>query len=135
MSLIFFPESEALVSDSNERECELSRSARSNHSRAPFSPSIGQAFPAMAILPPANLSKAKPISSAEDSPVRISVSPAKAPDLPAPVLDSTGCWFEPFAWYDRASRSWKTWQHCLLGDWEPFSETWPRSGMTRNGIA
>ncbi len=34
-----------------------------------------------------------------------------------------------------ASRSWKTWQHCLLGGWEEFSETWPRSGRMRNGIA
>ena len=40
-----------------------------------------------------------------------------------------------FARYDRASLSWKTSQACFLSGWGRFSETWPRSGMTRNGIA
>jgi len=32
---------------------------------------------------------------------------------------------------------WRTWQRSLIDPtgWEPFSEAWPRSGMTRNGIA
>jgi DNA (cytosine-5)-methyltransferase 1 len=30
---------------------------------------------------------------------------------------------------------WRTWQRCLVEGWEQFSGTWPRSGMTRNGIA
>ena len=58
-----------------------------------------------------------------------------APDLPAPVRDSFGHSCEPFAWFDQKSRSWKTWQRCLVEGWETFSDTWPRSGMTRNGIA
>jgi hypothetical protein len=37
--------------------------------------------------------------------------------------------------YDPASSSWKTSQHCFLEGWEPFSETWPRSGMMRSGKA
>ena len=40
-----------------------------------------------------------------------------------------------FARYDPATRSWKTFQDCLDGASVTFSETWPSSGMTRNGIA
>ena len=40
-----------------------------------------------------------------------------------------------FAWYDRASSLWRTYQHCLEGGLAEFSETWPRAGMTRDGIA
>jgi hypothetical protein len=76
-----------------------------------------------------------PTSSARASPARTSPLPGQAPDLPEPVRDSGGKWFEPFAWFDRDTRSWRTWQRCLVGEWEPFSGTWPRSGMTRNGIA
>jgi len=37
--------------------------------------------------------------------------------------------------YDPASSSWKTSQRCLIEGWTVFSETWPRSGMMRSGIA
>lgn len=38
------------------------------------------------------------------------------------------------AWFDPASHSWKTSPACdLLGDWMPFSRTWPRSGSLSNG--
>lgn len=40
-----------------------------------------------------------------------------------------------FATYSRDSSTWKTVQCSLFGDSEPYSETWPRSGMTRNGYA
>jgi hypothetical protein len=76
-----------------------------------------------------------PTSSAPDFRARILALRGQAPDLPEPVRDCGGKWFEPFAWFDLASRSWKTWQRCLVEGWEPFSETWPRSGMMRNGIA
>ena len=77
----------------------------------------------------------EPMSSAEDSPAKTSASQAEAPALPASVPLSGGGYAEPFAWYDRATRSWRTWQRCLDGEWELWRETWPRSGMTRNGIA
>jgi hypothetical protein len=35
------------------------------------------------------------------------------------------------AWLDRNTCSWKTSQQSFLTDWEPFSETWPRWGMTQ----
>lgn len=57
------------------------------------------------------------------------------PDLPESVQGFGGWSAEPFAWYDHGSRCWRTWQRCLIEEWAPFSEVWPRSGMTRNGIA
>lgn len=79
--------------------------------------------------------KVKPTLSVAGSLAKMSVWQDKAPDLPASVRDYTGILFEPFAWYDRDSLSWKTWQRCLDGEWELYSETWPRSGTMRNGIA
>jgi len=63
------------------------------------------------------------------------LSPESAPALPDSVQDSTGNWCEPFAWYDRATQSWRTWQRCLVTEWELFSGTWPRAGLILNGIA
>ena len=37
--------------------------------------------------------------------------------------------------FDPATSSWRTFQLCLDGDLDEFSEIWPRSGMTRSGIA
>lgn len=51
------------------------------------------------------------------------------------AADSTAKFCESLAWYDRNSCSWKTSQRSLVTDWEPYSETWPRSGMTRSGVA
>jgi hypothetical protein len=42
---------------------------------------------------------------------------------------------ESLAWFDQDSCSWKTYQQSFLEGWEPYSETWPRSGMTRGGVA
>ncbi len=42
-------------------------------------------------------------------------------------------WRGSFTKYDQDSRSWKTHQCSLLGDLEPFLETWPRWGLMRDG--
>lgn len=43
---------------------------------------------------------------------------------------------QSFAQFDRKTSSWRTSQICLLTNTsEPFSENWPRSGMTVDGIA
>ena len=42
---------------------------------------------------------------------------------------------ESFAYYDRNMSSWKTCQQSFLTDLESFSETWPRQGITVNGVA
>lgn len=60
---------------------------------------------------------------------------ASGPGSPELVLGSGAKLFEPFAWFDRDTQSWRTWQRCLDGEWELFSGIWPRSGMMRNGIA
>ncbi len=74
-------------------------------------------------------------SSAAASPARTFRLLATAPALPDHVRDSSGLYYEPFAWFDQNTRSWKTWQRCFIEGWTPFSGSWPRSGMTRNGIA
>ncbi len=52
------------------------------------------------------------------------------------IPDTSGlCSLNAFAWYDRATRCWRTCQGTLVSDLDMFSETWPRSGMTRNGTA
>ena len=57
----------------------------------------------------------------------------KASEAPDPDFSLTGC--VPFAWYDRKSCSWRTWQRCFIEGWARYAENWPRAGMTRNGIA
>ena len=42
---------------------------------------------------------------------------------------------ESFAYYDRNTPPWKTCQQSFLTDLESFSETWPRQGITVNGVA
>jgi hypothetical protein len=42
-------------------------------------------------------------------------------------------WHGSFTKYSQDSRSWKTHQCSLLGDLEPFLETWPRWGLMRDG--
>jgi len=129
----------ASASGSNEPECEPSRSVRLIPAGAESSPTTGHSSILMKILPSAALSEAKPMSSAVASPARMSAMPTlsgeSAPELPANVQDSTGTSLEPFAWYDRDTRSWRTWQRCLVEGWGRFSGTWPRSAMTRSGIA
>lgn len=76
-----------------------------------------------------------PSSLRPDSPARTYPTQAEAPDLPASVPDSGGKHAVPFAWYDHSTRCWRTWQRCLEEGWAMCRETWPRAGMTRNGIA
>lgn len=43
-------------------------------------------------------------------------------------------WLESLAKYDRSTHSWKTVPCSLFGDSVPFSPTWPRWGMMRDGV-
>jgi hypothetical protein len=75
----------------------------------------------------------KSMSSAVDSPVRTSAAPGKVQallDLEAAYGER---WHASLAKFNPDSSSWKTHQCSLLGDWEPFSETWPKWGMMQNG--
>lgn len=69
----------------------------------------------------------------EASLARTSVPQVEGPGLMGSVRGSGAKWRESLAKYDPDSRSWKTRQCSLLGDLEPFSGTWPRWGMMRNG--
>jgi hypothetical protein len=72
-------------------------------------------------------------SSAAASHARTSASPVREPDSlergPVFGMSSLGS----LASYDPATSLWRTSQLSLLEEWEPFSETFPRSGMTRSG--
>ena len=52
---------------------------------------------------------------------------------PDQVFTAKSC--ASLAWYDQSSCSWRTYQQSFLTDWEPYSETWPRWGMTQDGVA
>ena len=54
----------------------------------------------------------------------------------ASTESAQGCgekWRASFTKYDPSMRLWKTHQCSLLGDLEPFSETWPQWGLMRGG--
>jgi hypothetical protein len=123
-----------LASDSKEPGCEPSRSARSSHSVRPFLESTGQTFQSSPMFESSStrgwwtwLQRAFPAKTFH--------SLVKVPDLPECVRDSSGALYEPLAWWDGQDCCWRTWQRCLVEGWARFSEPWPRSGMTRNGIA
>jgi hypothetical protein len=73
--------------------------------------------------------------SAAASPARTSVSPERAQALRASARDYGRNTPELLAKYDPYTSSWRTSQLCLDGDYQQFSETWPRSGTMRNGTA
>lgn len=78
------------------------------------------------------------ILSAADSPVRTSVTPGSGSgSSEGNALDSGSSLPESFASYDPVSSSWRTSQHSLFPTegLTLYSETWPRSGMMRSGIA
>jgi len=74
-------------------------------------------------------------SYVEDSPAKISAPPAKARVLGGNAADCGESTPVLLAKYDPDTLSWRTSQHCFIEGLEKFSEIWPRSGMTRNGIA
>jgi hypothetical protein len=64
---------------------------------------------------------------------RISAPPDPERGSAAPGPACGAKWRESFAKYDPDTCLWRTRQFLLLGDLEPFSGTWPRRGMMRNG--
>ena len=66
-------------------------------------------------------------------PARTSALPEPEPESTAQEADSGEKWPGSLAKYDRATCSWKTAQRSLLGDLEPCSVTWPRSGLMLDG--
>lgn len=68
-------------------------------------------------------------SLASPFPVRVSASRRTTRAGSGPL------WRRSFADYDPAMRSWRMFQGSLFAEWEMYSGTWPRAGMTRSGIA
>jgi hypothetical protein len=75
------------------------------------------------------------MSSAAASPAKTSALLGAEPVLPESAAGFGVKWLASLAWLDRNTSSWKTWQRCLVEGWATFSETWPRSGLMRNGTA
>jgi len=74
------------------------------------------------------------IASLADSPVRTSPSPVAVRELSKETEAGFGSNLPvSFARFDPGSSSWKTSAQSLFEDSTLFSETWPRSGMMRNG--
>ena len=67
-------------------------------------------------------------------PVRESVSQVKVLGLKTSEADCGLSNAGSLVKYDHISHGWKTAQLSLLGDSEPFSETWPRWGTMRSGV-
>ena len=72
-------------------------------------------------------------SCAVDSLARILAAPERVQESQENEAGYGRKWHGSFAKFDLNSCLWKTHQLSLLGDWEPFSETWPRWGMMRTG--
>jgi len=74
-------------------------------------------------------------SYAEAFRARTSAQPERVSELTANARGYGASTPELLARFDPATSSWRTSQTCLFEVWAEFSETWPRSGMTRNGTA
>lgn len=70
----------------------------------------------------------------EDSHARTSRLPATGQELPAQDRVYGQSSRDLLANYDLDSQLWKTSQRCFLEGWAEFLETYPKSGMTRNGM-
>lgn len=140
MSSTSSAESAASRSDSSARECKRSPSVKKIHTAAECSRSIGRkskstvtcessqasAWPQMELLP---------TSCAEDSLAKKSHALETEKDCAAHARAYGQSSPEFLARFDHATRSWRTSQLCLIEGLTKYSESWPRSGMIRSGIA
>ena len=143
MSSIYSAASAVSASDSKEPGCEPSRSARSIRAPGRSSAPTGPMSPSMTTCKPSPPSASGQtelflISSAGDF-------PAKTPALDRPngesasVSKGRGLGFggKCDGWplnFHAPSSSWRMCQASLVPDGDVFSETWPRSGVMRNGV-
>lgn len=73
------------------------------------------------------------ISSAGDSPARTFPLPESGPGSTAHTPDSGRSMRGSFAYFDRDTCLWRTFQACFLPGLDEFSATWPRSGTMQSG--
>ncbi len=138
MSSTSFQASADSPSDLKELECEPLHSAKSNHTAEPCLESTGLMSRNTTTLEhsPQKDSRQMELDQtlfAEASPVRTLAWPERALESRANDLDSGRNTPVLLANYDRNTSLWKTSQLCLEGDYQSYAETWPKSGMTRNG--
>ena len=128
--------SAVLALDSKEPGCVPLPSAKSTPTAADCSPSDGQAslFSMMSDSSP-EIGSGLLRSYAEAFHARTSARPARVSALAVNARDYGANTPVLLASFDRATSSWKTLTTSLFEGLESFSETWPRSGMTRNGTA
>jgi hypothetical protein len=138
MFLISSAALEDLQSGSKEPECKQSLSASKNPIASKSCAADGRASQSMTTFENSQQSDLPEMESASTrslavSPAKTSVMLVMALELkendPGSGLSSRAS----LANYDHDSSSWKTSQRCLIEGWEPFSETFPESGMTRSG--
>lgn len=138
MSSVSSVASADLISGSSAPECEPSRSASETSIASESCEADGLACPSTTMS--ARLqqndwlqTESSSMRSLEDSPAKTSAMLVMALELrendPGSGLSSRAS----LAHYDPEASSWRTSQRCLIGGWEPFSETFPESGMTRSG--
>src|SRR5262245_21186406 len=140
MSSTYSRESADSRSRSSGAGCAPSRFVSAIPSVAPCSESIGPECPATTTCEQLMLFDWPPmesgeISSAAGSPAKTSVPQESGSASTAREAAYGASSPELLATFDRATCSWRTSQLCLGGEFQECSETWPRSGMTRNGIA
>lgn len=101
-----------------------------------FSPNTGLMFTESEMLELAERTTSQPlISFAADSHAKISAMPESVSALAASDRVCGLNLPESFANYDPTTCLWRTSQLSLDGGYQLFSETFPRSGLMRNGIA
>lgn len=136
MSLTSFPASAASPSDSKEPVCEPLHSVKSNPTAEPCLESTGLTCQSLRTLENSQQQMFPELTlSAVDSRAKTSASQERAPELGGGVVDCGENMPVLLAKLDPDSSSWKTSQLCLDGGLMSFSETWPRSGLMRSGIA
>jgi hypothetical protein len=69
----------------------------------------------------------------EDFHAKTLVQQEEAQELTESAAECGEKWRASFVKYDHDSSLWRTHQCSLLGDLEPFSETWPQWGLMRDG--
>lgn len=142
MSSTSSQESAVSASDSKDQECERLPSAKSTPIAVPSSESTGPASQSMTMCensPQIDLlpMESESMSYAAASHVREYLRQDFERDCKTRAAGYGASTPELLARFDRATSSWRTFQNSFVTDtgWARFSETWPKSGMTRSGTA
>jgi hypothetical protein len=137
MSAVSSLASAASISGSSELGCTSCGNASQTISAAAYLRSIGRTFPASKTCESCHApqGRRRSMSSAAGSPAKTSASPAEAQASVGRARVFGQSTPVSLASLSPDGSSWRTSQLSLDGDSQLFSQTWPRSGMTRSGTA